>query len=50
MPAKAVFPHPYPNALYILGAKSGKRNAVKLLRKLVADVALLVYSAYASII
>lgn len=45
-PANAItlLPHPYPNAAYMLGAKSGNKNAVRLLTNWLAASALLVCS------
>lgn len=43
-PTKAIklLPHPYPSALYILGANKGNKKAIKLLENCIAAMALLV--------
>ena len=49
MKATVVLPHPYLNAEYTFGAKSGNEKAVKLRMNCEAAVAELVWSGYASI-
>lgn len=46
MPTKAskLLPQPYPSAWYMLGANSGNKKAIKLLRNCDAAIALLVWS------